>query len=105
MKGKFDMTLLEKVIIEHNMLSLGQYFENISLSSMANMVGLDKHTTQDILAEMIEGDRLEAVIDEIEGFVEFEAQDPDARDDMQWKHFEGQVAGICKSVQDIIDYA
>lgn len=71
------------------MLSLGQYFENISLESMAKMVGLDKHTTQDILAQMIEGDRLEAVIDEIDGFVEFESQDPDTRDDTQWKQFEG----------------
>ena len=79
-KGQFEMTLLERVTIEHNMLSFGQYFENISLDRMASMVGLDHGTTQDILAQMIEGGRLEAVIDEIEGFVEFEPQDPLARD-------------------------
>ena len=67
------------------------------------MVGLDKRTTQDILATMIEDGRVDAVIDEIDGMVEFEARDPGVRDDMLWKQFDDRVGGICKVVQDVID--
>ena len=62
------------------------------------MVGLDKVTTQDILATMIEDGRVDAVIDEIDGMVEFEARDPGVRDDMLWKQLEDKVGCICKAV-------
>ena len=65
---------------------------------MGKMVGLDKTTTQDILATMIEDGRVDAVIDEIDGMVEFEARDPGVRDDMLWKQLEDKVGCICKAV-------
>ena len=65
---------------------------------MGKMVGLDKVTTQDILATMIEDGRVDAVIDEIDGMVEFEARDPGVRDDMLWKQLEDKVGCICKAV-------
>ena len=71
---------------------------------MGKMVGLDQKTTQDILATMIEDGRVDAVIDEIDGMVEFEARDPSVRDDMLWKQFDDKIGGICKAVQDAIDF-
>lgn len=73
-------TVLDKAVLEHNLIAASRLYENISTESLASLLGLKdgKEDTaaekaEDYAARMVEQGRLKAEIDQIEGVITFES--------------------------------
>ncbi|EPE02480.1 cop9 signalosome complex subunit 4 [Ophiostoma piceae UAMH 11346] len=67
-------TVLERAVIEHNLLGVSLVYNNIPIASLANLLGLsnDEAKTEAVAARMIEQGRLVGRIDQLKGMVWFE---------------------------------
>lgn len=72
-------TVLNKAVLEHNLIAVSRLYENISTESLAKLLGLKdgKEDTaaekaEDYAARMVEQGRLRAEIDQIAGVITFE---------------------------------
>ena len=67
-------TVLERAVIEHNLLGVSLVYNNIPIASLANLLGLssDAAKTEAVAARMIEQGRLVGRIDQLKGMVWFE---------------------------------
>lgn len=81
-------TVLDKAVIEHNLLATSKLYENISTPALAALLGLRDGTgagagnttgavekAEDYASRMFEQDRLRGEIDQIEGVIYFHAGD------------------------------
>ena len=73
-------TVLDKAVLEHNLIAASRLYENISTESLARLLGLKdgKEDTaaekaEDYAARMVEQKRLRAEIDQIAGVITFES--------------------------------
>lgn len=58
-------TILEKAIIEHNMLATGKIYFNIRIPELSNILLIDERRTEKVAAVMIGEGRLNASIDQL----------------------------------------
>ena len=65
------LTVLQKAVIEHNMLAAGSVYDNIRFDELGNLLGLDAQAAERAAARMICEDRLKASIDQTEGLLLF----------------------------------
>jgi COP9 signalosome complex subunit 4 len=65
-------TVLDKAVVEHNLLSASRLYRNISFGALALLLGLDADKAEDTTAMMIEQGRLMGRIDQIQGIIWFE---------------------------------
>lgn len=65
-------TVLEKAVIEHNLLGVSRIYANISIAGLAALLGLSEDRTEETTARMIEQGRLLGRIDQVEQFIWFE---------------------------------
>jgi len=66
-----DMSILDKAIIEHNIVSISKLFEEVSYETLIRMLDITKTQTERIIHTMISEKRLDARIDQVEGYVDF----------------------------------
>lgn len=67
-----DSTVLEKAVIEHNLLGASRLYSNIRFDALGLLLGLDADKAEATTAKMIEQGRLVGRMDQIEGIVWFE---------------------------------
>jgi COP9 signalosome complex subunit 4 len=72
-------TVLDKAVLEHNLIAASRLYENISTESLARLLGLKDgkddtaaEKAEDYAARMVEQGRLKAQIDQIAGVITFE---------------------------------
>jgi COP9 signalosome complex subunit 4 len=70
-------TILQKAVIEHNVLAASKIYDNIRLEELGFILKLDSHVAEKAAAKMISDGRLKATIDQMDGILEFyEDSDP-----------------------------
>lgn len=84
--------MLQKAVIEHNMIAASRIYANIHFGELANILLVDERRAEKIAATMISENRLKACIDQVERALVFEdCADPATA-------FDTQIANICKDV-------
>ena len=67
-------TVLDKAVLEHNLLATSRLYENIGFDELGTLLGIDADRTESYAAKMIEQKRLAGYIDQIDGRVYFEGE-------------------------------
>ncbi len=58
-------TILEKAVIEHNMLAIGKIYMNIYFTELSKLLNIDVRRAEKVAATMITENRLKASIDQV----------------------------------------
>lgn len=64
-------TVLDKAVLEHNLLAVSRLYQNISTAALGALLGVSEERAEANCAAMIESNRLSGSIDQIEGIVFF----------------------------------
>ena len=67
-------TVLEKSLIEHNILVISKIYMNIRFEEIGKFLGINAEQAEDIIATMVEQGRIQAVLDQGNELVEFEEE-------------------------------
>jgi len=67
-------TVLEKAILEHNLLAASRLYRNIYTKQLGTLLGTDQRRAEMYAAQMIQQGRLSGYIDQIEGLIFFEGE-------------------------------
>ncbi|GAP84943.1 putative PCI domain-containing protein [Rosellinia necatrix] len=65
-------TVLDKAVVEHNLLGASRLYSNIGFDALALLLGLEPHRAEETTARMIEQGRLVGRVDQIEELIWFE---------------------------------
>jgi len=90
-------TVLERAVIEHNLLSASKIYNNISFEELGTLLSVTPQKAEAVAARMVVEGRLKGTIDQIAGLVLFEIGQETL---MQWDE---RIAHTCNSVIDILD--
>ncbi|KAL2255231.1 hypothetical protein VTK26DRAFT_3821 [Humicola hyalothermophila] len=105
-------TVLERAVVEHNLLSASRLYTNIGFDDLGLLLGLDGKKAEDTTARMIEQGRLSGWIDQIERIIWFEAGEasgekgsgraevPVAKEMRRW---DGNVQALAEDVERLTD--
>ncbi|KAJ9646619.1 hypothetical protein H2201_000703 [Coniosporium apollinis] len=67
-------TVLEKAVLEHNLLATSRLYNNIGIAQLGDLLGVDAERAEGYAAQMIEQGRLAGYIDQIDAVVFFEGE-------------------------------
>ncbi|KAH3673338.1 hypothetical protein WICMUC_003698 [Wickerhamomyces mucosus] len=62
---------LSRAIIENNLIAASKIYETITIENFIDILRIDKSFVEEVIADMIREDRLDALIDDITGFIQF----------------------------------
>lgn len=95
-------TVLDKAVLEHNLLAISRLYQNISIASLGALLGTDGDRAEAYAAGMIESARLSGSIDQIEGVIHFNnkegGQDAAA---MNLRAWDANVQGLAEEVERV----
>eukprot|EP00217_Crustomastix_stigmatica_P000312 CAMPEP_0183820046 /NCGR_PEP_ID=MMETSP0803_2-20130417/64444_1 /TAXON_ID=195967 /ORGANISM="Crustomastix stigmata, Strain CCMP3273" /LENGTH=383 /DNA_ID=CAMNT_0026064937 /DNA_START=1477 /DNA_END=2625 /DNA_ORIENTATION=- len=91
--GADGMTVLDRAVVEHNLLSASKLYNNVYLSELGALLGIDPGRAEKVAAKMICEERLKGTIDQVEGLVYFEGGEDEAQ------AFDERIRDVCQSVQ------
>ncbi|KAL3698309.1 hypothetical protein R1sor_012385 [Riccia sorocarpa] len=92
-----NSTVLDRAMIEHNLLSASKLYTNISFEELGALLGIGPQKAEKIAAGMISEDRMRGSIDQVEGVIHFEN---DIEELQQWDQ---QIVSICQALNDVLD--
>jgi len=95
-------TVLDRAVIEHNMLAASKLYANITFDQLGALLGIDAHKTEHIAASMLAEKRLGGSIDQVESRIYFEHAPDDygATEGVEaLRAFDAQITNICRSVE------
>ena len=94
------MSIVTRAVIEHNMLSASKLYNNIMVTDLGQLLGVDPRLAEETAAKMIGEERMTGKIDQVDGLIYF--QDPkDASAAMV--QFDDQILDVCNQVNALID--
>jgi COP9 signalosome complex subunit 4 len=93
------ISVLDSAVIEHNLLAASRLYSNIRVEELAIVLNISAGKAESTAAKMIYEGRMSAVIDQLEGFVEFETPGT-RRELLRW---DAQIEGICGAVDACCD--
>jgi len=64
-------TVLQKAVIEHNIIAVSKLYENISVISLAKVLELSDYQCEKLLQTMVGEKRLTAILDQVSGYIDF----------------------------------
>ncbi|KAE8679877.1 COP9 signalosome complex subunit 4 [Hibiscus syriacus] len=92
-----NFTVLDRAMIEHNLLSASKLYTNISFAELGTLLGIPPHKAEKIASRMISEDKIRGSIDQVEAVIHFE---DDKEELQQWDQ---QIVGVCQALNDILD--
>ncbi|OAY70078.1 COP9 signalosome complex subunit 4 [Ananas comosus] len=92
-----NFTVLDRAMIEHNLLSASKLYTNISFDELGTLLGIPPEKAEKIASRMIYEDRMRGSIDQVEAVIHFE---DDMEELQQWDQ---QIVGLCQALNDILD--
>ncbi|GAB2224876.1 hypothetical protein Droror1_Dr00005654 [Drosera rotundifolia] len=92
-----NFTVLDRAMIEHNLLSASKLYKNISFDELGTLLGIPPHKAEKMASRMILEDRMKGSIDQVEAMIHFE---DDTEELQQWDQ---QIVGVCQALNDILD--
>ncbi|KAJ3374141.1 hypothetical protein GGF31_008357 [Allomyces arbusculus] len=88
-------TVLDRAVIQHNLLSASRIYANISLAELGRLLGVDAAQAETTAARMITERRLLGHLDQIDGFLYFQTQGV-------LSSWDARVAALCGQVDDVV---
>ncbi|KAF1359474.1 COP9 signalosome-like protein complex subunit 4 [Lizonia empirigonia] len=67
-------TVLDKAVLEHNLLGASKLYNNIGFDQLGELLGIDAEKAEDYAAKMLEQGRLSGHIDQIDRLIFFEGE-------------------------------
>ncbi|KAJ4372302.1 hypothetical protein N0V83_004076 [Neocucurbitaria cava] len=67
-------TVLDKAVLEHNLLGASKLYNNIGFEQLGELLGIDAEKAEDYAAKMLEQGRLAGYIDQIDRLIYFEGE-------------------------------
>lgn len=67
-------TVLDKAVLEHNLLGVSRIYSNINIERLGELLGIDPDKAEENAAKMLEQGRLAGHIDQIDRFIYFEGE-------------------------------
>lgn len=67
-------TVLDKAVLEHNLLGASKLYNNIGFDQLGELLGIDAEKAEDYAAKMLEQGRLAGYIDQIDRLIFFEGE-------------------------------
>lgn len=92
-------TVLDRAVIEHNLLAASRLYMNIHFSELGVLLGITPAKAETIAAKMIYEKRMIASIDQVEGILEFSANAPTKK----IERWDGHIANLCSAVDDCVE--
>ncbi|XP_037092716.1 COP9 signalosome complex subunit 4-like [Pollicipes pollicipes] len=89
-------TLLDRAVVEHNILSASKIYSNISFASLAALLEVSPRAAEKAAAQMLSEERMAGRIDQIDGVLHFQQGELLA----DWDH---QIQGLCGQVNGLVD--
>ena len=89
-------TVLEKALIEHNIVVISRIYMNIRFDELGNFLGINQEQAEDFVAKMVEQGRIHAVLDQENELVEF------SEDSRQLQTFNDQIKVACEQVDSLM---
>ncbi|KAJ6217108.1 hypothetical protein RDWZM_008265 [Blomia tropicalis] len=89
-------TILERAIIEHNLLSASKLYKNISFVELGALLEIESSKAEKIASQMISEDRMVGSIDQISNIIMFEKTVP-------LVNFDKQIESLCFQVNSIVE--
>uniref|UniRef100_A0A7S1U060 COP9 signalosome complex subunit 4 n=1 Tax=Phaeomonas parva TaxID=124430 RepID=A0A7S1U060_9STRA len=101
-------TYPERAIMEHNIEACGKIYECIALGEFATILGVTGSVAEGIAAKMISQGRLSAVIDQVDGFLTFEASRAGvggaaAKSPGVFTQWDEKLTNVCRLVNTIVE--
>ncbi|KAK0271898.1 hypothetical protein LTR35_009346 [Friedmanniomyces endolithicus] len=95
-------TVLDKAVLEHNLLAISRLYQNISFSNLGALLGTGAERAEQYAATMIESNRLSGSIDQIAGVIHFNTKDG-GHDvvAMRLRAWDANVQGLLEEVEKV----
>lgn len=71
-------TVLDKAVLEHNLLAVSRIYANISFQNLGGLLGVDADRAEVYASTMVESNRLSGTIDQIEEVIHFNTKGGDS---------------------------
>jgi COP9 signalosome complex subunit 4 len=102
-------TVLDKAVLEHNLLAASRLYSNIGIDQLGGLLGVDGDRAEGYAAQMIEQGRLAGYIDQIDRFIFFEGEATggkktghnDAVVGREMRKWDGNVQGLAEEVEKV----
>lgn len=104
-------TVLAKAVVEHNLLSASRLYNNIGVSELGGLLGLDGEKAEEYAARMLEQGRLAGRIDQIDGVIFFDGGEgsgektssgqADKVVGRNLRKWDGKVQGVAEEVERV----
>ena len=89
-------TILDRAIIEHNLLSLSKLYRNIFFKELGALLEIDSAKAEKIASQMITEGRMNGYIDQIDSILHFETHEV-------LPAFDRQIQSLCFQVNNLIE--
>lgn len=70
------LSILERGVIEHNMIAVSKTYRSIYFTTLAKILNVDERRAEKLAASMILANQLHGSMDQVEGLLEFDAEEP-----------------------------
>ncbi|KAL1478309.1 hypothetical protein MTO96_035119, partial [Rhipicephalus appendiculatus] len=89
-------TILDRAVVEHNLLSASKLYNNITFEELGALLEIPSSKAKKIASQMITEGRMNGYIDQIDSIVHFESREVLP----SWNQ---QIQGLCFQVNNIIE--
>jgi len=89
-------TVLERAILQHNVLAASRVYKNMVLPDLGNLLSVTAERAEKIAAKMIAEQRLEGYIDQKKKIIHFEGESEDLQ---QWDR---HISNVCSQVSSVL---
>eukprot|EP00962_Isochrysis_galbana_P018348 scaffold5296_cov105-Isochrysis_galbana.AAC.12 len=90
-------TVLDRAVIEHNMLATSRLYDNISFVQLAELLGIDPDKAERIASAMLIEKRLVGSIDQVDALIRFNT----SSGPLALAAFDVQIEHACRTVETV----
>jgi len=95
-------TVLDRAVIEHNMLATSKLYNNISFEQLGALLGIDAAKAEQIASSMLVEKRLRGSIDQVDLLLHFDVKSDGASSSTDaLLSFDTQIEHVCRNVETI----
>jgi COP9 signalosome complex subunit 4 len=90
------LTIMERAVVEHNMIAVADLYESIYLSELAWILGVTQTKAESIAASMIMDGSIQASIDQVDGLLLF------TNDEHPTEMYDRLVNNFCTELNNVV---
>ncbi|SMQ46764.1 unnamed protein product [Zymoseptoria tritici ST99CH_3D7] len=93
-------TVLDKAVLEHNLLAVSRIYSNISFQNLGALLGVDADRAEVYASAMVESNRLSGAIDQIEEVIHFNTKGGNSSK-MDLRAWDANVQNLAEEVEKV----